>query len=64
MFDTEKPNAMEFHVIQSNNLIPLHQATPSTDFDFLKQHFPSQGNVEHPIFSNFNNSYYYCAENM
>ncbi len=62
IFDTEKPNVMEFNPIP--NFLPqrLYEITQKSDFDFLYENFPPQNNIKHPVFKDFGTSYYYCLE--
>lgn len=61
IFDTDTPNKLIFNPIPFNILVPLHDVLlTKSEYEFLKEYFFSIEDVEHPIFKDFGNSYYYC----
>lgn len=64
IFDTENPNIMEFKPTDLKRAIPLSETSWKFEYDILKEFFPSQNNITHPIFSNFGSSYYYEIPNQ
>lgn len=61
IFDTEKPDQMKFSRTPLGLPQPLNAITMKTDFDFLSEHFRPKDHTVHPIFKNFESSYYYCV---
>lgn len=61
VFDTENTDQMEFNPLPYMHLTPLHQIHVESDHEFLTKHFGRKKNSEHPIFTNFGNSYYYVV---
>lgn len=64
IYDTENPDKMEFNStrIDVDLTTPLHHLTTKTDWDFLSEFFKPQGRIQHPIFNDFGNSFYYCVK--
>ncbi|MDO5666043.1 MAG: hypothetical protein Q4G63_12420 [Bacteroidia bacterium] len=62
IFDTENPNVMEFNPTPKGLPIKLSEITLKSDFDFLSEHFKPRENVNHPIFSKFFDSKYFCVK--
>jgi len=61
IFDTEDPDKMEFSSAFETLPTPLHHVTTKTDWDFLSEHFKPKDKMQHPIFYDFGNSYFYCV---
>lgn len=60
IFDTENPDKMEFNPTPKELPTPLHQILFKTDWDFLSEHFKPKENIPHPVFKDFEKSYFYC----
>lgn len=60
IFDTENPEKTEFNLEPISIPIPLHHSTDKTDWDFLSQYFKQNDGIEHPIFNNFGESYFFA----
>lgn len=55
MFDSKDIGVSKPYLGKTSELQPLHLSHKVTDFEFLQQYFPKH----HPIFDDFDNSYYY-----
>ncbi len=62
IFDTDNPDRMIFQTKTEFPHTPLHWINQSGDWDFLNQHFHPKDGVQHPIFSNFDRSFYFMID--
>lgn len=64
VFDTENTDQMEFKPMAYRSLTPLHQTHVKSDHEFLSEHFKPKNSNAHPIFTNFERSYYYVINSF
>ncbi|MGD9930165.1 MAG: hypothetical protein AB7U05_09105 [Mangrovibacterium sp.] len=58
IFDTENPATKVLYIHDGRLCTPLHWIINQTVCDFLLEHYKPTGDIEHPIFQNFENSYF------